>query len=111
MGLDHLNFVSNLLQIVHVRDCFKVTFNFLHLHPPPPPPSTPPPSTSTPPPPQVNEKEIASRLRWNLSAVTAYDFIEELSQHLSVLLAADQLEKLVDHSHTLANVCLLCKSC
>lgn len=56
---------------------------------------------------QIKEKDIATKLKWNLNAVTAADFIEELSRRLSNLLLKTTLDKLVDHCHTLANICLL----
>ncbi len=56
---------------------------------------------------QIKEKEIATKLKWNLNAVTAADFIEELSRRLSSLLMKTTLDKLIDHCHTLANICLL----
>ena len=58
---------------------------------------------------QMKEKQIASELKWNLNAVTAADFIEELSARLALYMPQSTLEKVIDHSHTLANVCLLCK--
>lgn len=58
---------------------------------------------------QNKEKEIAVTLKWNLNAVTAADFVEELSRRLAVHIPAVTLEKLVEHSHTLASNALLCK--
>ena len=58
---------------------------------------------------QLKEKEIATKLKWNLNAITAADFIEELSRRVAHLLPGGVLDKLVDQSHTLANICLLCK--
>lgn len=58
---------------------------------------------------QNKEKEIAVTLKWNLNAVTAADFVEELSRRLAVHIPAGTLEKLVEHSHTLASNALLCK--
>ena len=59
---------------------------------------------------QDTEKAIATRLKWDLNAVTAADFIEELSGRIAPILDPCDVNKLVDHSHTIANVCLLCKS-
>ena len=58
---------------------------------------------------QNKEKEIAVTLKWNLNAVTAADFVEELSRRLAIHIPAVTLEKLVEHSHTLASNALLCK--
>lgn len=56
---------------------------------------------------RTKEKQIASELKWNLNAVTAADFIEELSARLAQYMPQGTLDKVIDHSHTLANVCLL----
>ena len=58
---------------------------------------------------QSTEKKIASRLKWDLNAVTVADFIHELSERLLSLLDAELTAKLVEHSMTLANVCLICE--
>ncbi len=58
---------------------------------------------------QITEKKIASRLKWDLNAVTVADFIHELSERLLPLLNSYLMVKLVEHSMTLANVCLICK--
>lgn len=55
------------------------------------------------------EKKIAYQLKWDLNAVTAAEFIEELSSRLTDLVTPDDLERLSNHAHTIANVCLLCK--
>ena len=43
------------------------------------------------------------------NAVTMADFIHELSERLLPLLNSYIMSKLVEHSMTLANVCLICK--
>lgn len=58
---------------------------------------------------QHTEKKIASRLKWDLNAITVADFIHELSERLFHILNSYQRSKLVEHSLTLANVCLICK--
>ena len=58
---------------------------------------------------QIMEKNIASQLKWDLNAVTTSEFIEELSSRLTGLVTSDELEKIIDHAHTISNVCLLCK--
>ena len=60
---------------------------------------------------QITEKKIASRLKWDLNAVTVADFIHELSERLLPLLDSYLTGKLVEHSMTLANVCLICEYC
>ena len=59
--------------------------------------------------PQATEKKIANQLKWDLNSVTAAEFIEELTPRLTGLLTPDDLDKLNNHAHTIANVCLLCK--
>lgn len=49
-------------------------------------------------------------LKWDLNAVTVADFIHELSERLLPILNSYEREKLVEHSLTLANVCLICES-
>ena len=58
---------------------------------------------------QQTEKKIANQLKWDLNAVTAAEFIEELSPRLADLVPPEDLDRLIDHAHTIANVCLLCK--
>lgn len=53
------------------------------------------------------EKKIAFVLKWDLNAVTVADFIHELSERLLPILNSYEREKLVEHSLTLANVCLI----
>lgn len=57
---------------------------------------------------QLTEKKIASMLKWDLNAVTVADFIHELAERLIPILDS-QRAKLVEHSLTLANVCLICE--
>lgn len=56
---------------------------------------------------RAKEKEIATKLKWNLNAVTTANFIDELSRPLALYFDPSLLEKLVTHSLTLANVSLL----
>jgi hypothetical protein len=57
---------------------------------------------------RAKEKEIATKLKWNLNAVTTANFIDELSRPLALFFEDPSLmEKLVTHSLTLANVSLL----
>ena len=58
---------------------------------------------------QVMEKCIANQLKWDLNAVTTSEFIEELASRLSGLVTPEVLDKIIDHAHTISNVCLLCK--
>lgn len=49
-------------------------------------------------------------LKWDLNAVTVSDFIHELAERLvPILNSARERAKLVEHSLTLANVCLICE--
>jgi 2,3-bisphosphoglycerate-independent phosphoglycerate mutase len=50
-------------------------------------------------------------LKWDLNAVTVADFVQELSERLLPILNSHEIEraKLVEHSLTLANVCLICE--
>lgn len=57
----------------------------------------------------MTEKKIASRLKWDLNAVTVADFIHELAERLFPILNSYERPKLVEHSLTLANVCLICE--
>ena len=58
---------------------------------------------------QQAEKKIANQLKWDFNAITAAEFIEELSPRLADLVPPEDLDRLIDHAHTIANVCLLCK--